>query len=147
MQPIPECIRALEAYLEGSGAQVERLPLPERLLGQQHRDGIQLRSGLSPEEELPALVHELAHWLVHAGALQGAALQGPERTICEYEAEAIEVRVLGRLGLARLRASPFECIEIDPAEALLAHSCHRVSLACERICAVLGLPEQPVTHR
>lgn len=132
-------IRALEDYLAGSGASLHRLPMPEWLLGRQRWDQIQLRSGLSPEEELPVLVHELAHWLVHSGFTQGGGWQGPERTICEYEAEAVEVVVLSRLGLQRLLPHAHEWIDVDPADALLAHSKKRVTFACERICAALGI--------
>jgi hypothetical protein len=140
MQQIRDHIRALEDYLAGRGARLDRLPMPEWLVGRQRSDQIQLRSGLTPEEELPALLHELTHWLVHSAAPGSARLQGAERTICEYEAEAVEVVVLSRLGLQRLLPRGSELIEIDPADALLAHSKRRVTYACERICAALGIP-------
>ena len=55
---------------------------------------ITLRAGLTPEQELPILVHELAHWLAHRDARPGAHC-----TVFEYEADAVEALVMARLGL------------------------------------------------
>ena len=46
----------------------------------------------SPEQELLALVHELAHWLAHRERIAAFALHA----IFEYEAEAVEALVMAR---------------------------------------------------
>src|SRR5476649_2470954 len=87
-------IRSLEAYVERNGARLVRTALPECVHGRVSRDLITLRAGLTPEQELLTLVHELAHWLAHRGARPG-----PCCTVFEYEAEAVEALVMARLGL------------------------------------------------
>jgi hypothetical protein len=119
-------IRSLEGYVECSGARLVRAPLPESVHGRVCGDVITLRAGLTPEQELPALVHELAHWLAHRDVRSDAY-----RTVLEYEAEAVEARVMARLGLTH---SGF-----DTAEALLTASAARVHFASDRICGALGL--------
>ncbi len=53
---------------ERSGARLVRTTLPEWVHGRVCRDLITLRAGLSPEQELLTLVHELTHWLAHRGS-------------------------------------------------------------------------------
>jgi hypothetical protein len=134
MRPISDHIRVLEHFAASEGLTLCRLPMAEWQLGQVRGNHIRLRAGLIPEEELPTLVHELTHWLVHR-----AVCTGSERTIWEYEAEAVEAFVLGRLGLQDLVADPSGFTAADSVEALLAQSKVRVVLACNRICAALGL--------
>jgi hypothetical protein len=119
-------IRSLEGYVECSGARLVRAALPESVHGRVCGDLITLRAGLTPEQELPALVHELAHWLAHRDVRCGAYC-----TVLEYEAEAVEARVMARLGLTHPGS--------DTAEALLTASVARVHFASDRICGALGL--------
>jgi hypothetical protein len=58
-----------------------------------------LRSGLSKEKQLLTLIHELTHFLAHRPEQQ------LDRTVCEYEAEAVEKLVAGQLGLKDLGAA------------------------------------------
>ena len=52
---------------------------------------IVLRSGLSQEQQFLTLVHELTHFLAHRPDAQ------LNRTVCEYEAEAVEKLVAAQL--------------------------------------------------
>jgi hypothetical protein len=99
------------------------------------RDAIILRPDLNPEEELLALVHELAHWLAHRDVpiADGA-------TIFEYEAEAVEALVMAHIGLTD--AASDEC----PTDDLLSASVGRVIRTSRRICDALadaGYPAAP----
>ena len=96
MTAIQSHIRSLECYVERCGGSVVREPLPEAIHGGLSRDRITLQAGLDPQEQLLALVHELTHWLAHRDVLE---VPGARATIYEYEAEAVESLVLGRLGL------------------------------------------------
>jgi hypothetical protein len=128
MTSIPNCIQLLEAFIERSGALVTRANLPPCVHGRIYRDLITLRADLSPEQELVALVHELAHWLAHRHARHVM-----DCTVYEYEAEAVEALVMARLG-APYRASP--------TDDLLAASVARVCAASAGICRALGLDAQ-----
>jgi hypothetical protein len=127
-------IRSLEGYVECSGARLVRDTLPERVHGRVCGDLITLRAGLTPEQELPTLVHELAHWLAHRGACPGIHC-----TVFEYEAEAVEALVMARLGLPRATADLAESAFDDPTDGLLSASVARVISASSRICGALGL--------
>src|ERR1700677_4246749 len=94
MTAILNHIRSLEAYVERSGARLVRTALPECVCGQLRGDVITLRLGLSPEQHLLTLVHELAHWLAHRDPRPGLHC-----TWFEYEAAAVEALVMARLGL------------------------------------------------
>jgi hypothetical protein len=134
MTSIPSCIQVLEAFIERSGARVQRADLPPCVHGRICRDLITLRSDLSPEQELLALVHELAHWLAHRGAHRAM-----DCTLFEYEAEAVEAMVMARLGLPHSR---YECrapYHILPTDNLLCASVARVTAASAGICGALGL--------
>ena len=134
MPPISDHIHALERFAASVGVTLRRLPMSEWQLGQVRGDHIRLRVGLSPEQELPTLVHELTHWLVHRDTFTDSG-----RTIREYEAEAVEAFVLIRLGLPELVADAHGITAADSAEALLTQSKARVVLAGSRLCAALGL--------
>jgi hypothetical protein len=134
MTSIPSCILALEAFIERNGARLLRAELPPCVHGRICRDLITLRADLSPEQELLALVHELAHWLIHRGAHRVM-----DCTLFEYEAEAVEALVMARLGLPR---SLFDCRapgHYPPTDNLLAASVARVVSAATGICGALGL--------
>jgi hypothetical protein len=133
MTSIPNCIQALEAYIERSGASLRRTHLPACVHGRVYCDLITLRTGLSPQQELVALVHELTHWLAHRDARCGM-----DCTLYEYEAEAVEALVMARLGLPHSGADS----ALDPAsptDNLLSASVARVIWAGGRICAALGV--------
>lgn len=134
MTGILDHIQALESYLKRGGARVVRTSLPECVHGRVFDNLITLRAGLCPEQELPALVHELAHWLAHRELLAGA-----HRTLFEYEAEAVETLVMTRLGLAVTAADPFSPVHDSPTDGLLSASVARVTWASGRICGALGL--------
>lgn len=126
-------IESLEAYCERAGARLVRRVLPREVQGLTCRNLITLRAGLSPEQELLTLVHELAHLLLH-----GETQDGMERTRFEYEAEAVEVLVMQRLGLPHpLCGARFE--GESPTDNLLSASVARVIWAGRRICAALEL--------
>ena len=138
MSAILRHIRSLESYAERSGAKLLRGALPEPLHGRFCCDHITLRSDLSPEQQLLALVHELTHWLAHRG--EGPRTPLARCTIYEYEAEAVEALVMARLGLEvpERGASPDE---EGPTDGLLSSSLSRVISATQRICQALGLEQ------
>jgi hypothetical protein len=126
-------IESLEAYCERAGATLVRTKLPREVQGLSCRNLITLRAGLSPEQELLTLVHELTHLLLHRETLDGM-----ERTRFEYEAEAVEALVMQRLGLPH----PLRCVHFEgesPTDNLLSSSVARVIWASRRICGALGL--------
>jgi hypothetical protein len=140
---ITDHIRSLEAYAERGGARLVRETLPDWVRGRVFRDLIVLRVGLTPEQELLTLVHELTHWLAHRDASSGL-----EHTLFEYEAEAVEALVMARLGLSRprLASADLDSADLDPAsptDGLLSASVRRVVWASGRICAALGLESGP----
>jgi uncharacterized protein DUF955 len=146
MTPILHHIRSLESYVERSGGRLVRTDLPEWVHGGVFRDLITLQADLSPEQQLAALVHELAHWLAHRDA--GCHAHGAHRTIYEYEAEAVEVLVMARLGLPHPRygaagADPEPPADIfsSPTDGLLSSSVRRVMSTTRRICQALGLEQ------
>ena len=88
MSAILRHIDSLERYAEDNGARLTRSELPDSVHGRVVEGLITLRARLSPEQELHALVHELAHWLAHQGEWHDAPSLA--RTVYEYEAEAVE---------------------------------------------------------
>jgi hypothetical protein len=132
-------IRSLEAYVERSGARLVRTALPECVCGQLCGDVITLRLGLSPEQQLLTLVHELAHWLAHRDARPG-----PYCTWFEYEAQAVEALVMTRLGLPLPAFDSADLGQESPMHGLLSDSVARVKWVSRRICGVLGLEAEPL---
>ncbi len=109
-------IDALEEFCALRGVAVFRTPLSAWVVGRVDENQIVLRSGLSKEAQLLTLVHELTHLLAHRPEVQ------LNRTVCEYEAEAVEKLVAAGLGLSGGGA-----IELDTAtDDLLACSVVRV---------------------
>jgi IrrE N-terminal-like domain len=96
LQPL---IDALEEFSAQHGVSVFRTPLSPWVLGRMDENQIVLRCGLSKEQQLLTLIHELTHFLAHRPDSQ------LNRTVCEYEAEAVERLVLGQLGLKELGAA------------------------------------------
>src|SRR5580704_5536206 len=85
-------IDRLEQFSALHGIAVFRTPLSPWVVGRMDDKQIVLRSGLSKERQLLTLLHELTHFLAHTDAQL-------DRTVCEYEAEAVEKLVGGQLGL------------------------------------------------
>ena len=132
-------IRSLEAYVERSGARLVRTALPECVCGQLRGDVITLRAGLSPEQQLLTLVHELVHWLAHKDARPGLHC-----IWFEYEAQAVEALVMTRLGLPLPTFDTADLGQESPTDGLLSHSVARVKWASRRICSALGLEAEPL---
>jgi IrrE N-terminal-like domain len=86
-------IDRLEEFSILHGVSVFRTPLSPWVVGCMDENQIVLRSGLSKEQQLLTLIHELTHFLAHR------AVQQLDRTVCEYEAEAVEKLVACQLGL------------------------------------------------
>jgi hypothetical protein len=110
-------IDRLEEFSTLQGISVFRTPLSPWVVGRTQGRQVVLRSGLSKEAQLLTLIHELTHFLAHRPEEQ------LNRTVCEYEAEAVEKLVGGQLGLKNLGAA------IDPTtvtDDLLACSVSRV---------------------
>src|SRR6202167_1758505 len=76
---------SLEAFAAALGTPVRRRECAELVHGAAHRRHILLRRGLSQRQQFTALVHELTHVLAHRSPRHRVP-----RTLCEYEAEAVE---------------------------------------------------------
>jgi hypothetical protein len=138
MTVIQSHIRSLECYVERCGGCVVRELLPEAIHGGTSRDCITLHAGLDPYQQLLALVHELTHWLAHRDASRDLSACA---TIYEYEAEAVETLVMGRLGLP-CPAEDAAGEEFDrPTDGLLTSSVTRVRSTVRRICQALELEQ------
>jgi hypothetical protein len=136
MTVIQSHIRSLECYVERCGGCVVREFLPAAIHGGMSRNCITLHAGLDPYQQLLALVHELAHWLAHRDAPRNLSACA---TIYEYEAEAVESLVMGRLGLP---AEDAAAAELDrPTDGLLTSSVTRVRSTVQRICQALELEQ------
>jgi hypothetical protein len=96
---LQQFIDALEEFSTLHGVSVFRTHLSPWVVGRMDENQIVLRSGLSKEQQLRTLVHELTHFLAHRPEEQ------LNRTVCEYEAEAVEQLVAGQLGLKGLGAA------------------------------------------
>jgi hypothetical protein len=138
MSAVLRHIRSLESYVERSGARLVRAALPEWVHGRVFSDLITLQADLNPEQQLLALVHELAHWLAHRD--MGCPVYGVHCTIYEYEAEAVEAVVMARLGLPHPTHGVADPHADPPTDGLLSSSVTRVVSTSRRICQALGLP-------
>jgi hypothetical protein len=127
--PLQPFIDALEAFCAHHGISVFRANLSPWVLGHTQGRQIVLRSGLSKERQLLTLVHELTHFLEHRSDGQ------LNRTVCEYEAEAVEKLVACQLGLKHRGA------EIDlntVTDDLLACSVTRVRRVARTLLEATG---------
>jgi len=131
MNSLNGLIHCLEAYVERHGARVTRESLPGFVHGRMQQDLITVGTGLTLRQEFAALVHEVAHWMVHRNPSTGLDGTGFDCTVFEYEAEAVEALVLTRLGLAGGYGIP--------TDGLLPASVARVRTAKTRICEALGV--------
>jgi hypothetical protein len=119
-------IDRLEQFSVHCGATVTRNSLAGGVLGRVEGRRIVLRSGLSLEQQVLTLAHELTHLIVHCDARPRL-----NRTVCEYEAEAVE-RWVG----VELKVSPHVEEGLDVAtltDDLLAGSVVRVRWAARRL--------------
>jgi hypothetical protein len=114
---LQHCIDALEAFSAQRGVSVLRSHLSPWVVGRMDENRIVLCSGLSKRQQLLTLVHELTHFLAHRPDPQ------LNRTVCEYEAEAVEKLVACELGLE----DPQAAIDLNTVtDDLLACSVTRV---------------------
>lgn len=110
-------IDRLEQFSALRGIAVLRTPLSPWVLGRMEARQVVLRSDLSKEKQLLTLIHELTHFLVHTEAQL-------DRTVCEYEAEAVEKLVAGQLGIKGSMGEPIDLASVT--DDLLACSVVRV---------------------
>jgi hypothetical protein len=128
MSAILRHIDSLERYAVHHGARLARSELPDAVHGRVAEGLITLHARLSPEQELLALVHELAHWLAH----RSECLNAPRlaSTVYEYEAEAVEALVMARLGLAPADPDALpgeESVRVNPGATEAARMPYRAS--------------------
>ncbi len=117
--PLQHLIDNLEEFCALRGVSVFRTSLSPWVAGRMHENQIVLRRGLSQEQQLLTLIHELTHFLAHKPEPQ------LNRTVCEYEAEAVEKLVSGHLGIGiRGRGDPIDLNTVT--DDLLAGSVARV---------------------
>lgn len=119
----------LEQFAKSCGVPVIRNCLQANVLGRVEQRRIVLRRGLNLEQQLLTLVHELTHVTIHRNAWPAI-----NRTICEYEAEAVE-RWVG----AVLVVGPWVDYEFDASsitDDLLACSVLRVRWAALKLLTV-----------
>ena len=115
-------IDRLEEFSAKCGAPVIRNSLATGIFGRVEERHIVLRTGLSLEQQILTLAHELTHLIAHCNANPRI-----NRTVCEYEAEAVE-RWVG----AELKVAPFaeETVDLSSiTDDLLAGSVVRVRWA------------------
>lgn len=116
----------LEQFSAHCGATVIRDSLAGSVLGRVEGRRIVLRSGLSLEQQILTLAHELTHLMAHCDVRPRL-----NRTVCEYEAEAVE-RWVG----AELKVSPYAEEGLDVGaltDDLLAGSVVRVRWAARTL--------------
>jgi len=119
-------IDRLEQFSVRSGAPVLRNSLMPGVLGRVEERRIVLRAGLSLEQELLTLAHELTHLIAHCNVSPRL-----NRTVCEYEAEAVERWVGAALGVP-----PYDdgwWLESSVTDDLLACSVMRVRWAANTL--------------
>jgi hypothetical protein len=141
MGDIDQCLNALHRFARRSGASIDYASLPDCIGGCLDHNRIVLRVGLAPEQELLTLVHELTHVMAHVAAVRAST----HRTVCEYEAEAVERLIAERLGFG---AAEFESFTGEPfpfPDGLLADSVTRVCAVASTLLAVLAAREPLAT--
>ena len=124
--PLHQFIDRLERYCRNLGVSVERRTMHVHVLGCTEADRIVLGTRLSKEQQVMTLAHEITHLLVHHNANPRI-----DRTVCEYEAHAVEGLVGAGLGLRGCVCRSAEAGELT--DDLLATSVERV----KRVSAIL----------
>jgi hypothetical protein len=133
---LQQFIDRLEEFCALQGVSVFRTPLHPWVVGRTDGQQVVLRSGLNKEQQLLTLVHELTHFLAHRPE------ERLDRTICEYEAEAVEKLVAGALGL-KGAGPPIEHATVT--DDLLACSVARVRWVARILLAAIQ-DAQPCAH-
>jgi CRP-like cAMP-binding protein len=134
MHGTDQCLKALHSFALSRGTVVRYAGLPDGIGGCVEGGRIVLRADLTAEQEILTLVHELTHVMAHVASVRA----GTPRTICEYEAEAVERLIAERLGFA---AAEFgACLSDSPPfpEGLLADSVTRVRGVARTLIAVVS---------
>jgi hypothetical protein len=129
---LQHCVRHLEQFSLERGVPVIRNSMTPGVLGRVEDRRILLRTGLGVEQQVLTLVHELTHLIAHVSARPQI-----NRTVCEYEAEAVEKWVGTELGVP-----PYDQIDLATVtDDLLACSVVRVRWAARTLLsAVRGEP-------
>jgi hypothetical protein len=140
MCDIDACLSALHSFARRAGASVDYADLPNCIGGCLDRGRIVLRADLAPEQELLTLVHELTHVMAHGGAARSRT----RRTLCEYEAEAVERLVAQSLGFGTAGFESFAGELCTFPDGLLADSVARVGAVASTLLAVLD--RQPLAR-
>ena len=122
-------MRRLEEFAKRCGVPVVRNGLQASVLGQVEQGRIVLRTGLNLEQQLLTLVHELTHLTMHRNAQPAI-----NRTICEYEAEAVERWVGTVLGVRPWLNDEFDISSVT--DDLLACSVLRVRWAAFKLLSI-----------
>jgi hypothetical protein len=133
MFDLDQCLSSLHTFARRAGSPVDYADLPSCIEGCLDRGRIVLRAGLAPEQELLTLVHELTHVMAHVASTRSHT----HRTVCEYEAEAVEGLIAQRLGFD---AAGFELFTGEAwtfPDGLLADSVARVGAVAGTLLAVL----------
>jgi hypothetical protein len=133
---IDQSLNALRRFARRSGASVGYANLPDCIGGCLDRDQIVLRVGRAPEQELLTRVHELIHVIAHVASVRAST----HRTICEYEAEAVEQLIAQRLGFRAAGIESFTGELLCVPDGLLADSVTRVCSVASTLLAVLAPP-------
>ena len=120
-------IDRLERFAVLRGITVHRTALGPWVLGRMQEKHVVLRCGLSKEQQLLTLIHELTHFLAHSDGHERL-----DRTVCEYEAEAVERLVAGQLGLKDAMQAPIDLATVT--DDLLACSVARVRWVALVLC-------------
>jgi hypothetical protein len=115
-------IERLEQFSARCGAPVIRDSLTAGVSGRVEERHIVLGLHLSPDQQVLTLVHELTHLIAHCHAIRRL-----NRTVCEYEAEAVERWVGIELGVRPYAAEVLDVASVT--EDLLACSVARVRWA------------------
>jgi hypothetical protein len=125
-------IDRLEQFSARCGARVIRSPLARGVVGRLEQRLIVVRTGLSLEQQVLTLAHELTHLIAHCQASPRL-----NRTVCEYEAEAVERWVGAELKVAPYATERFDLSRVT--DDLLACSVVRVRwAACTIVSAARG---------
>ena len=119
----------LERFCAENGIPVVRNSLISGVLGRVEERRIVLRSGLSLGQQLLTLSHELTHLMLHCNAVPRI-----DRTVCEYEAEAVERWVGAVLKVAPPAHEVFDIASVT--DNLLACSVVRVRWAAQLLLRV-----------
>jgi hypothetical protein len=128
MLDLDQCLSALYRFARRTGASVDYAELPGNIGGCLDCGRILLSPDLAPEQELLTLVHELTHVMAHIASARSRT----ERTVCEYEAEAVEGLIAQRLGFESSTAETWNF-----PDGLLADSVARVGAVASTLLAAL----------